>query len=218
MPETMEQVISIAADAGETVTPRQVKRWQVVGLLPSPEIQRLGRGKGTRTLYPEGTGKLTAMISASRERRLLYLAWSLWWEGQPVPLKSVRAFVNESLAKRRQEMEERVDPERKCLTTQAVNEIDEAVDQDRTIPGTLRARQKLGKERFNSLLVGILNMGAGIMQEGDLNRDDFERMFCPFGDWERNEFRATIKTQDYEDLNSFVPTVWNCELSDTDML
>jgi hypothetical protein len=216
MPETIEQVILIAAAEGEAVTPRQVKRWQVAGLLASPDIQRLGKGKGTRTLYPDGTGKLAAVISARQERRLLYSAWSLWWEGFSVPLKSVRAFLHENLATRRQVLEGLTDKERECLSLQALEQRDSVEERDRTIPGSLRARQKLrSRDRFATLIGDMLVLATGTMKEGDLDRDAVETVFCPFGDWTTNPFGATV---DYQLLSSFVPSVWNCELSDADML
>lgn len=51
-----------AAAAGLTVSAGQLERWRRNGLIPSPEIRRLGAA-GTEAVYPEGTGDLVCALA-----------------------------------------------------------------------------------------------------------------------------------------------------------
>src|SRR5207249_2577161 len=61
-------------------------RFQRAGILPSPRVISLGRGYGTRSVYPPGTGRqlVTLLEIHEREHRLRHVGWSLWWEGDYV--------------------------------------------------------------------------------------------------------------------------------------
>ncbi len=50
-----QELISGAKQAGALVSQRQLKRWRAAGLLPSPTRRGLGRGRGSRSVYPPGT-------------------------------------------------------------------------------------------------------------------------------------------------------------------
>jgi len=79
------------------VTKTQLARWHRAGLLARPvRRQGLGRGKGTVSIYPPGTGKqLLALVAIhSRERRLPFVAWKLWWEGHNISTQRARAFLD----------------------------------------------------------------------------------------------------------------------------
>ena len=79
-------LIARAAEAGFEVSPTQLARWHRHGLLPRPWQQPLGKGKGTETVYPAGTGdQLLALCEFRKQTRLLgRVGWHLWWHGFPV--------------------------------------------------------------------------------------------------------------------------------------
>lgn len=81
--ETAEQVIAHAANAGFTVSRHQLERWQGNGLIPRPHQKGLGQGRGTQTLYPEGTAQhvLTLCHISEQHRSLERRGWELWWQG-----------------------------------------------------------------------------------------------------------------------------------------
>lgn len=80
---------------GFALTKTQLARWHRAGLLPQPRQRGLGRGKGTSSIYPNGTGnQLRALLEIhARERRLPFVAWKLGWEGFEVPIEQIRAFI-----------------------------------------------------------------------------------------------------------------------------
>lgn len=99
-----ETVAEISADqllaAGRRVEPSltrwQLARWHRRGLLPAPRVTSLGRGKGTASLYPQGSvDQLEALLAAHRRwRRLDRVALDLWWQGLPVPELAVLEFLD----------------------------------------------------------------------------------------------------------------------------
>jgi len=88
--QLVAEVIAEAAVHGFTVTESQLVRWHREGLLPpiGQAIPRrfLGRGRGSETVYPPGTGgQVTALCHALAENRKLSRAgWQLWWRGYTV--------------------------------------------------------------------------------------------------------------------------------------
>lgn len=99
--ETTETLIAAAAAHGHAVTETQLIRWHREGLLPpigQPLARRfLGRGRGSETVYPAGTGRqLLALCELhAHERRLMPLGWSLWWRGYAVSPALIRAALQQ---------------------------------------------------------------------------------------------------------------------------
>lgn len=78
--EAAADVLHAAMAAGFVVSPAQLARWHRIGLLSTPWQQPLGQGKGSRTLYPDGTTKqLLALCRLhEHERSLAAIGWGLW--------------------------------------------------------------------------------------------------------------------------------------------
>jgi hypothetical protein len=90
-----DELISLCASAGYAVTPRQLERWRKADLLPRPRREHLGKGKGTRSRYPEGTApQLLALcelhFSGGPGRRLDELRVALWLKGFSIPLAPLK--------------------------------------------------------------------------------------------------------------------------------
>jgi hypothetical protein len=90
--EPRDQVIADAARAGHAITADQLARWHRAGLLPRPRQLSLGRGRGTISVYPAGTGEQVVALCQFKDedRRLDRVACRLWWEGFPVDLALIR--------------------------------------------------------------------------------------------------------------------------------
>jgi hypothetical protein len=88
-----------ARQIGLTVTPATLARWHRDGLLPLPTVRSLGRGRGTETLYPNGTEDQFVELCKfrMRNRSLDRAAWSLWWKGFTLPAPAVRPLLEEVL-------------------------------------------------------------------------------------------------------------------------
>ena len=81
--------------AGARITRRQLHRWTLAELLPSPDQPGLGRGRGTKALYPVGTTKRARALRRllTEQHALDYARWGLWWKGFPVPESEVRTLL-----------------------------------------------------------------------------------------------------------------------------
>lgn len=84
--EPKAALLERAQKAGFDISAVQLVNWHRAGLLPKPWQKRLGRARGTETVYPKGTGdKLLTLCRLHRKRRnLRELGWRLWWLGYPV--------------------------------------------------------------------------------------------------------------------------------------
>ena len=99
--ETTEQLIDAAWSAGHPVTPAQIIRYQQHGALwPPHQLSRgKGGGKGKVTIYAPGSA---AQLVALRElletnRDLDAVAWALWWQGFPIPERTIRLILTRLL-------------------------------------------------------------------------------------------------------------------------
>lgn len=96
--DTADFLISSATEHGQAVTPAMLKQWRDAGLLPRPVQRPLGRGKGTATIYPAGTGAQLRRVLDLRSEQMAAgrrfdrnaAFWRLWWEGVPVDSALVR--------------------------------------------------------------------------------------------------------------------------------
>ena len=53
--EPADRIVEIAREKGLTLSRRQLAEWHRHGLIPKPRQLRLGRGKGSESIYPSGT-------------------------------------------------------------------------------------------------------------------------------------------------------------------
>lgn len=76
--EPVEELVAAAQ-----VTRDQLRRYQREGLIPRPRQVGLGRGRGTRVLYPAGSTKQLLALRALLKIPYSFAVamWQLWWEG-----------------------------------------------------------------------------------------------------------------------------------------
>jgi hypothetical protein len=84
--ETASRVIAIAAEAGFSVTKRQLVRWHFDGLIQRPEQIWKSGAPGSEALYPAGTGNQVIAVCRIRKvfGRSVDVHWLLWWLGFPI--------------------------------------------------------------------------------------------------------------------------------------
>jgi hypothetical protein len=150
--ESTNDLISLARTRGFRVSKHQLARWHRSGLLPLPQERRfLGRGVGSQTIYPTGTGaQLLALLEIhARERRLPYVAWLLWWEGYRSPIRRhVRKFLDRPIGLVEKAIQSKIDPrdfEWRRLTEKSFR----------------RARRRTGRKRFPQFVGLILDAARG---------------------------------------------------------
>ncbi len=161
--ETRQELLDLVQAHGYEVSAPQLARWHRTGLLPRPEQRSLGKGHGTRTVYPSGTGEqLLALCEIhADERRLLYVAWRLWWAGFDVSLKLVREFLERVAAEWDRDVEPLKDPETGELSEAALELLDEAATARYDARFLRRARKRVGSERFGTLMAVMLAFASG---------------------------------------------------------
>jgi len=172
-----------ARAAGVPVTDAQLARWHRAGLIPRPDIQRLGRGKGTRSLYPAGTSaRLIRVADVHRqEHRLGHAAWRLWWEdGGPlsVPARAFLVDVACNLDGQRQQIVDLLDGDLSGDLT-AIRKMDElysSMQNDRLPQPLGQARARVGTTQFATVGRMLLELAAdrfeGFQADPDTGVDD----------------------------------------------
>jgi hypothetical protein len=82
---TREDVLRFLRERGCPTTADQLTRWHKAGLIPRPERTSLGRGHGTRSLYPAITlvQAFAAAFALRLTRSLAEARWMVWYYGFP---------------------------------------------------------------------------------------------------------------------------------------
>jgi hypothetical protein len=179
--ETRQELLDLARDNGFGVSSPQLARWHREGLLPQPELRRLGKGRGTRTVYPPGTGEQLLALCAVRAKkwRLGPTAWHLWWAGYDVSLERIRGFIGSVTAEWDRQAQGLIDPETGLLSEEA-RRIAERATEERLSQPLSGARRRVGKERFGVFISLLLEALTG----------SFERFLSePTGDPAEDERR-----------------------------
>ena len=140
--EARDQVIELVSALGYDVSVAQLARWHRAGLLPRPRQRPLGRGRGTKTIYPHGTSvQVVALCQVKdEERRLGRVAFRLWWDGFAVDL----AVIREQLASAVGSIE---------------NEMRKAVTASKPGLGSALGRS-LGRERIEAIAAAVADQPA----------------------------------------------------------
>jgi hypothetical protein len=152
------------AERGYRITPVQLKNWHQIGLIPRPVRRSLGRGRGTVTLYPEGTEARLTRVCAIRAEPGRFdpeqARWRLWWEGWDVDPSLVRRALIAKLDDWERSLAEYVEK---------LDKADESPDDDPLtelttvrLPAPLaRARKRVGSEDFPTAVNVILSQVMG---------------------------------------------------------
>jgi hypothetical protein len=165
--ETREELLGIARAHGYEVSAPQLARWHRAGLLPRPKQRSLGKGHGTQTVYPAGTGnqllRLCEIHFGDKEKRLLYVGWRLWWEGYDVSSELIGAFLDRVAVSLDKQLSALVDPATGGLS-EAGWELVEASREARLDKPVRRMRRRVGRDRMPTLMSIMLEVHAGLYE------------------------------------------------------
>lgn len=173
--ETRGELIGLARENGYEVTGEQLARWHRRGLLPTPLQAHKGKGRGTESVYPAGTGeRLLALCEAhlaGGEKRLDRVAWRLWWDGFDVsmgPVREVLAAVAEQVDAMVAELSE---PDGGGLSDAAFEEIERVADPSARLSREMgAARRRVGTGEFDVFMGAVLRIATGTFE--GLGADD----------------------------------------------
>jgi hypothetical protein len=167
--EMAEALIACMDSHNFTVTKSELARWHRAGLLPRPQRYSLGRGRGMVSVYPTGTtDQLLALCLIHRsEKRLPCVAWRLWWEGYPVPIPSIRQFLEGARAQWQQGVEElrhlQEHPEQ-------LSKLLDRITVMRLARGTLaQARKRVSRKHFPTLVDVLVRVASGTFEGYAIN-------------------------------------------------
>lgn len=98
--ETREDLFAAAAGAGFAMSPSQLGRLHRAGLITEPDVQSLGRGRGTESRFPEGTAARLVRVAQIRTQahRFADVAWRLWWEDGGLMTRLARQLLTNAAA------------------------------------------------------------------------------------------------------------------------
>jgi hypothetical protein len=145
------------------VTERQITRWHFEGLIPKPKQRRLGRGRGTETVYPIGTAKqLLALVSIrSKNRRLANIAWGLWWQGYAVEMILIRDFLVSSVSNWGKWISEVFDARTGELKPKTRKSIKTGLQSHHKAGFLRRIKNAVGEERVSEMIHLLLQIITG---------------------------------------------------------
>lgn len=105
---TEQQLLAEARRKGVTVSPRQLKRWRLAGLVQKPKRSPRRGVAGSSSSYPPGAlDQLVAVATKhAQERRLKRLIVDLWWDGHWVDRDALRRALADAHSKLLHEVEE----------------------------------------------------------------------------------------------------------------
>src|SRR5208282_3006868 len=91
--EPADRIIELASKEGVTLSRRQLAEWHRYGLIRKPKQSRLGRGKGSESIYPRGTARqaMACAVLMARFTSKRRVGWELWVLGYPVAERFWRA-------------------------------------------------------------------------------------------------------------------------------
>lgn len=161
-------LIAAAAGCEVRVTVRQLQDWRQDGLIPSPTVRHLGRGRGTASSYPEGT--VAQVVAAARaldaDRNRDRAVLRIFAAGHSVPEPRLRAAYEVTLTKIE-------DDARRMLSVLSAEAAEDAEATELVRSASRRStvrqwRRRLGRGgQANAILRSVLTNLAMIAVEGD---------------------------------------------------
>ncbi|MFE9455166.1 hypothetical protein [Streptomyces sp. NPDC006739] len=119
------ELMALAASSGHPVSAYQLERWRRHGLIPRPDIQRVG-GAGTEVVYPPGTGDLVCALARHNSPGRSYddLTLLAFFSGADVLESALKVALARTYFKHRFTHEERVAREAAAVPPQWAAEMD----------------------------------------------------------------------------------------------
>jgi hypothetical protein len=164
--ETREELLDLPKVREHGVSEHQLARWHRAGLLPRPKQRSLGKGHGTQTVYPFGTGKqllrLCEIHFDGKEKLFRYVGWRLWWEGYEVSFDLIRDFLSGVASMFDSGTRSLVDPRTGELSESAWQFVEDSPDMNLNPHKPLgQVRGRTGRIFFPTLVKTMFEVGAG---------------------------------------------------------
>jgi len=168
--EPRAELLRAAHAAGFKLSDPQLGRLHRAGLLKSPRIRALGRGRGTASEFPAGsTGRLLRILEIQKQARtqkFSRIAWRLWWEDGGPLSPPARELLTEIATRWDRDRDELAD----LLAREDAGEADAerrvealylAAEHDRVDAPLGAVRRNTGREGFSSVARVLAEIATG---------------------------------------------------------
>ncbi len=167
-----EELIALARTRGYRISRSQLARWHRLGLLPRPRTRSLGRGRGTRSIYPVGTGEgLLALCQIHKEEfRLPLVAWKLWWTGYNGSVEAARTLLQRVVATHGRYMRRVIG--RGNLTERGLKFVEELQEKPLRDRRLRSVSKRVGRRSLAAAMPLVIEITSGTFEQwGDLDED-----------------------------------------------
>ena len=149
--------------------PTTLSRWHRDGLIPTPEVKRLGRGKGSISLYPPGTGRQTLQICQLKEQihNLEDIGFILWLRGFPVGPKFSREYLKQTAIELDRiigvlhEGRDKLYSEDDYVSEPAWDEFQDLCKKRISSKLARKLRKRVGSDNFDAALLILVDIATG---------------------------------------------------------
>lgn len=175
--ETTTEIVKRVAFAGLRIAPAAVARRHRRGLIPKPQRRRLGRGRGTESIYPFGTaGQLVALELLIRKYGLNYdrIGWLLWRDGYAVDPQYWRGPLEEACSEYNRTVNrfsDRSEGSKPFLTEAAIEEMENVAKSKNRLNATGFLRRTLRGELFVTFLRTTMQVAMGAFVRSNVQID-----------------------------------------------
>jgi hypothetical protein len=166
--ETKDEVLATVRAAGHGLSDAQLARRQRVGLIANAEVRPLGRGKGSVSLYPLGTGArlLRSLELGPGRPSFETVAWRVWWEdgGELGPLVRDRLRRNAAYWEAEFSRLAEILSGEEAGDEATVDEMERTYEEasEERVPTTLgRIRRNVGRDRFTTVFRILVEVASG---------------------------------------------------------
>lgn len=178
--EPSASLIDAAEVAGYSLTEDRLARWHRQGLLPSPSVKHLGKGRGTTSLYPSGTTRqlLDLLSIRQKHRSLVEVGFRLWLAGYPVSDRYSFDYLGE-VAEQHDRIictlkaaRDRILSDDEKVQDEAWAEIDQFAKKRIELKFVRRIRKRVSVGKFETFIRLLLDIATGEFRGFEKEHDD----------------------------------------------
>lgn len=165
--EPADRIIEVAGQEGIVLSRRQLAEWHRSGLIPKPKQPRLGRAKGSESIYPTGATQqaMACAVLMDRFGSKRRVGWELWALGFPVAKQHWRAPFKRARRNFRKLSLHATDATADAGIPLLSERADALIAKIARLPQAPTrlgiARRRLGQQRFEELIAIIFSASIG---------------------------------------------------------
>ncbi|GEM_PF-3550476 len=184
-PLSPEELLAAARAEGLELTREKLHRWRKAGLMPTPELRSLGRGRGRAARYQSGALAQALTIGAllTRSRDLDAARWLLFLDGFPVSMRHLRkqlAAVISPQVRLAEDARAASDTDDDDVAQRYLDSLARAAE--KRSPRNRLVRQLVGPANMPTLLGLVRQLGTGTYSDASPEERALVSRFLPMWD------------------------------------